>query len=726
MADTLSSPFDLPTDGLVPLIIGVTGHRDLRPQDVPALEAAVRENIRKQRALYPNTPLILLSPLGEGVDRLAARVALQEGVQLFVPLPLPIQFYELDFSGPESRAEFDGLLKQATRVFTLPWLYCEERNSECEAQLTEADAAEHRAEQYAQLGAYLARHSHIFLALWDGDNFQGNELLGGTAQVVRFRLEGAPPPYGPARSPLEGGGYGSAHHILTPRLSKPEPGGQPGTCSLLTAKGATGDNEEHYKRLDMFNRDVKKYKPLMGATALQNVGFLLGEDSGVAVPTLNSKPSSEPGPWPALAIFAWSDTLSTQFARMMNKTVQRIFMLVFVAAFSFNLFHSLPHGGHGGGHEEGAEHVAMAGASSHETTAEGHAPASEPGHGEPAEHAAPADHGHGEAAGHTAPTEAGHDETAGHTASAASGHGEAGQGHESPAEPATGGAGHGESVAAVDGGDEGFRLSSLLQSTPAFLWFYLLVVVANLLLHRRAVQNEYQNKYQDYRALAEGLRVQTFWRLGGLSDEANDHYLGKQRGELAWIQNAIKGFNVLADGNEFRGAGSGAGELPLVMRQWVREQRNYYIRKVKREEKDLEKSEQLIGGLLLGSIVLAFILAVALSSPAGAPILGELKEFLEQSLPHAIFMITVVTLAVSAGLLHGYNQHFARAEHVKRFSRMSTLFDAATQQIEEMLKTNREGEIRAILKELGREALSENGDWVLLHRERPLEVPHAG
>ena len=31
-----------------------------------------------------------------------------------------------------------------------------------------------------------------------------------------------------------------------------------------------------------------------------------------------------------------------------------------------------------------------------------------------------------------------------------------------------------------------------------------------------------------------------------------------------------------------------------------------------------------------------------------------------------------------------------------------------------------------LLRELGEEALEENGDCVLLHRERPLEVPHSG
>ena len=32
-------------------------------------------------------------------------------------------------------------------------------------------------------------------------------------------------------------------------------------------------------------------------------------------------------------------------------------------------------------------------------------------------------------------------------------------------------------------------------------------------------------------------------------------------------------------------------------------------------------------------------------------------------------------------------------------------------------------EAQELLIELGKEALGENGDWMLLHRERPLEVP---
>ncbi len=44
--------------------------------------------------------------------------------------------------------------------------------------------------QYAQAGIFISSHCHILLALWDGHE---SELLGGTAQVVSFHLQGHMP-----------------------------------------------------------------------------------------------------------------------------------------------------------------------------------------------------------------------------------------------------------------------------------------------------------------------------------------------------------------------------------------------------------------------------------------------------------------------------------------------------------------------------------------------------
>src|SRR5271156_6749563 len=93
-----------------PLVIGVTGHRDLRPEDMEKLEVKVREILGELRARDCSTPLVLLSALAEGADRLAAGIALEIGARLVVPLPMPQDLYEQDFESPHGLAGFRQLL----------------------------------------------------------------------------------------------------------------------------------------------------------------------------------------------------------------------------------------------------------------------------------------------------------------------------------------------------------------------------------------------------------------------------------------------------------------------------------------------------------------------------------------------------------------------------------------------------------------------------------------
>ncbi len=78
-----------------------------------------------------------------------------------------------------------------------------------------------------------------------------------------------------------------------------------------------------------------------------------------------------------------------------------------------------------------------------------------------------------------------------------------------------------------------------------------------------------------------------------------------------------------------------------------------------------------------------------------------------------------------AGLLYGYARTRALSEHIKQHGRMSLLFANAKQRLEQLMTSGKYAGAQALIKDLGKEALAENGDWVLLHRERPLEVPKA-
>jgi len=68
------------------VLIGVTGHRDLRSEDEPALRAAVGGVLDGIARELPHSPLRLLTPLAEGSDRLVAEEALARGFGLIVPL----------------------------------------------------------------------------------------------------------------------------------------------------------------------------------------------------------------------------------------------------------------------------------------------------------------------------------------------------------------------------------------------------------------------------------------------------------------------------------------------------------------------------------------------------------------------------------------------------------------------------------------------------------------
>jgi len=169
-------------EGATSLIVGVTGHRMLREAELPVLRAQVRDFFGDLRSRYPELPLVLLSSLAEGSDQLAAQVALDMGVRVVAPLPVPVELYRADFDSAQPLAMFERQLAQA-EVMTLPL-----RAGNSLEQI--AVRGPQRDQQYAQAGIFISSHCHILLALWDGHD---SEFVGGTAQVVRFHLHGEMP-----------------------------------------------------------------------------------------------------------------------------------------------------------------------------------------------------------------------------------------------------------------------------------------------------------------------------------------------------------------------------------------------------------------------------------------------------------------------------------------------------------------------------------------------------
>lgn len=161
------------------LVVGVSGHRKLRAEDLPGLAEEVRAFLRDLQDRYPELPLVLLSPLAEGADALVADVAFELGLRVISPLPLPVAQYRNDFDNADSLARFERQLAQA-EVLVLPTRGDHQFGSP-------HVAGPARDRQYAEAGIFVSRHCHVLLALWDGHD---QDALGGTSDAVRFHLHG--------------------------------------------------------------------------------------------------------------------------------------------------------------------------------------------------------------------------------------------------------------------------------------------------------------------------------------------------------------------------------------------------------------------------------------------------------------------------------------------------------------------------------------------------------
>ncbi len=233
----------------VPVVVGVTGHRAIRGEDRAALSEAVEAELLKLQKLCPNSPLVMLSSLAEGGDLLCADVAEKLGLPLIAALPRPREDYERDFSAP-ALERFSHHCARAQQVFVVQPI----------ETLSKTGTA--RSFQFRQAGIYVAVHSHVLLAMWDGA--PGTKAACGTAEAVDFALNGT---FSPASGiSVRSDSNEAVIHIVTPRSEKPAEAA--GTVHVLGNRGAM---EDVLRKTDAFNREAQ--------------GLSLGTDSRIPVRT---------------------------------------------------------------------------------------------------------------------------------------------------------------------------------------------------------------------------------------------------------------------------------------------------------------------------------------------------------------------------------------------------------------------------------------------------------
>jgi len=564
----------------LPLVIAVTGHRDLVADEVPALRQAVRDCLTALIERYPDRRLQLLTPLAEGADQLAAEVAIELDCEVMALLPMPARSYRSDFQGEGSLANFDRLLSKMSGVIELPQV----RSATSQ---TIAQSGSERDAQYAQLGVFLAAHCHLLLAIWDG---KPSEHIGGTADVVRFHHDQVMPGFTDsvfaAQQMLIDDESDLVFHIVCSRdrdQGEPAEGLRPLETWWFSkdadeprSKLMPAQHERIFARGAEFSRDCKRHAPLIESSAYP----LIGDDPSVHLPAHVEDIER---------LFCAADVLAVHYQRKVLRTLRITHALAFCMGFSFILYADV-------------------------------------------------------------------------------------------------------------------------QSERSFMIAFLAFFVLSAIFHTIAKRREWHRKYLDYRALAEGLRVQFYWAVAGVRDEnessfVHDNFLQTQDPEVGWIRNEMRVAGLRIDA---RPARQDTEQLNFVLEGWIGDtktgQLGYFANRTQKRIRWNRVTEGL-GVLSLLTSVLLIVGVVFIGGRLPDDWIGPL-------------LAAMGALLLIYGIRQGYAYALAEKELIKQYRFMLRLFSNARLRID---GADTADEKRRILRALGRAALDEHSEWLVMHRSRFVE-----
>jgi hypothetical protein len=651
----------------IPIVIGVTGHRD--PKCAPTLRRSAENLFRSLQSALSETngaPLILACGLAEGADHIAAEA--RGNMPLIAISPMPLNDYRATFSTAAGLAKFDELWLTADLQIELPWIG------------TARDETGHVA-QFEQLGWVLSRYAHLLVAFWDGE-VVSTPKPGGTAHVVaarratemaRLPVTGDQRGLQRLRALLELSPTGPVIQVATPRQST---GGRLLAMTHSPVEGIQEDLSDSAPPASVAPGDIWFWSDAERAKGYGRTGkafrITLGAESGRSqgwTSILRRRIDSARG-------ISLSSDLATQLPPDFGKfhAVTSDLRRAFEAYPELCRLHEVYL------RPDGAE---------------------------------------------TLPPLALLGRLQARIDVAASGYQRRLVGDWSPglpwAEASKLAASRGKKrpafgalswfAVAVPLGAIFYEGYAHLEWGWVGVFAYLLTVGGTAAYYRLVVRRQaWQGRFEDYRALAEALRVQFHWAACGLADAASDNYLRQHADELGWVRQALRGPALLGMAAA-RAANPVSPERELD--HWIDYQSRFFVgpdgksgraavnETAQRRVKTTVRCLLWLFGVLATGMVIVDLWV--LLSP---------ESYLHKILVIALALLpalAVLPLVVSEGRVYEAHSHAYR-----RAGRLYRLVAA----ILEQRRADGNHETSDLAVELGREALIENAAWFVSHRER--------
>ncbi|MGH8161849.1 MAG: hypothetical protein ACRESR_06875 [Gammaproteobacteria bacterium] len=256
-----------------------------------------------------------------------------------------------------------------------------------------------------------------------------------------------------------------------------------------------------------------------------------------------------------------------------------------------------------------------------------------------------------------------------------------------------------------------FAVYDNLVGRDNMIFAFLILFAIGLTMSGLARWRQWHRKYLDYRALAEGLRVQCYWRHAGVSPTgdpgfAHDSLMQKQDAELGWVRNVMRGAGLWTRTGS---AYSDAAGLRDVIADWVGDaasgELGYYRHRTDQRE-HTHRTNEMIGMMcLLAGICISVVLAV---------LVNRLSLDLKNDL-----IVVMAVFSFAAAMREAYSFRKADRELIRQYRFMERVFGNARAALDQ---ADGADEQRAILRALGEAALAEHVEWAVMHRQRPLQA----
>ncbi len=156
---------------LIPFTVGLIGHRKLLPQELDRLVTEFDDFLAELFGSFKHTPILLLTSLAEGADRIALRSRFRDSLTICAVLPFEVEDYRSDFQDAHSLKDFEDSLS---------------RVDQCIEVFSSDPKSSQRNLDYRKCANWISDRSNVLVAIWNG---KFNDEPGGTSDTISYRIE---------------------------------------------------------------------------------------------------------------------------------------------------------------------------------------------------------------------------------------------------------------------------------------------------------------------------------------------------------------------------------------------------------------------------------------------------------------------------------------------------------------------------------------------------------